>query len=291
MAISNLQPATEAVRAALDGGVVVVTAGAGLGVDSGLPDFRGPEGFWNAYPPYRHLGLHFADLANPRWFTSDPPLAWGFYGHRLGLYRRTAPHAGYDVLRALLARAPRGGFVFTSNVDGAFAKAGVDDDRVCEVHGSIHFLQCSAQEHGIWAADGVDVDVDEATFRAREPLPRCRCGAVARPNIVMFGDGHFDDARYGEQVDRLQAFVDGINDTVDGGVPVVVVEAGAGTGIPTVRAFGEGLLRRFPQARLVRINAREAFADDVRVKDRVVAVSAGARDALVALARGLTLPL
>ena len=61
---------------------LVITAGAGMGVDSGLPDFRGDEGFWNAYPPYRRLGLAFVDAANPRHFEDDPAFGWGFYGHR-----------------------------------------------------------------------------------------------------------------------------------------------------------------------------------------------------------------
>src|SRR5438445_8809587 len=78
---------------------LLIGAGAGMGVDSGLPDFRGTEGFWNAYPPFRKLGLSFVDLANPRWFRSDPELAWGFYGHRLNLYRATQPHAGFELLR------------------------------------------------------------------------------------------------------------------------------------------------------------------------------------------------
>ena len=48
---------------------LLVAAGAGMGVDSGLPDFRGPEGFWPAYPAYRKLGKSFQDLANPVWFS------------------------------------------------------------------------------------------------------------------------------------------------------------------------------------------------------------------------------
>lgn len=47
-----------------------------MGVDSGLPDFRGPEGFWRAYPPYRELGLRFAEIADPVHFAVDPELAW-----------------------------------------------------------------------------------------------------------------------------------------------------------------------------------------------------------------------
>lgn len=275
----TLARAAAAIRAALDvGAAVVVTAGAGMGVDSGLPDFRGPEGFWNAYPPYRHLGLDFTDLANPRWFDEDPALAWGFYGHRLHLYRDTVPHDGFAVLRRLTRRA-RAHVVFTSNVDGAFHKAGFDDDVVAACHGDIHTLQCTQHEHGFWSADGVVVDVDPATFRAREPWPRCRCGAVARPNILMFGDWSFQGEPTAAAERRVAAVLAGL----DPGLPHVVIESGAGTAIPSVRRFGEGLLRRFDRASLVRINLREPQSDDARVAHRVIGVAAGARTALLAL--------
>ena len=91
-----LQQAAEAIRSA-EG--LVITAGAGLGVDSGLPVFRGDEGFWRAYPPFAKLGLSFEELANPGWFERDPAMAWGFYGHRFELYRRTTPHEGFALLR------------------------------------------------------------------------------------------------------------------------------------------------------------------------------------------------
>src|SRR3954447_7539847 len=94
---------------------LLVAAGAGMGVDSGLPDFRGDQGFWKAYPPYAALGLSFSDLANPRWFESDPTLAWGFYGHRLNLYRTTVPHEGFAALERWTRRMPLGRFVYTSN--------------------------------------------------------------------------------------------------------------------------------------------------------------------------------
>ena len=76
--------AADAIRRA---DALLVAAGAGMGVDSGLPDFRGPEGFWRAYPPYRALGLRFEQMASPHTFARDAHLAWGFYGHRLNLYR------------------------------------------------------------------------------------------------------------------------------------------------------------------------------------------------------------
>lgn len=65
--------------------IVIITAGAGMGVDSGLPDFRGNDGFWKAYPIAKELNLSFQQLANPKWFEEKPNLAWGFYGHRYNL--------------------------------------------------------------------------------------------------------------------------------------------------------------------------------------------------------------
>ena len=56
---------------------LVVATGAGMGVDSGLPDFRGDQGFWNAYPVYERLGLSFVDAANPDPFDEDPAFGWG----------------------------------------------------------------------------------------------------------------------------------------------------------------------------------------------------------------------
>lgn len=61
---------------------LIVTAGAGMGVDSGLPDFRGPQGFWRAYPPLKEKGIQLPSMSNPRWFFEDPAFAWGFFGHR-----------------------------------------------------------------------------------------------------------------------------------------------------------------------------------------------------------------
>ena len=50
---------------------MLIGAGAGMGVDSGLPDFRGDQGFWRAYPPIARLGLSFVEMANPQWFEDD----------------------------------------------------------------------------------------------------------------------------------------------------------------------------------------------------------------------------
>lgn len=165
---------------------LVVTAGAGMGVDSGLPDFRGGAGFWQAYPPFAKLGLRFEQLANPRWFREDPALAWGFYGHRLLAYRAAAPHAGFEILKRWGERMKHGVYVYTSNVDGAFQKAGFDAERILEVHGTVHRMQC-LHECGAepFESDPIEIDIDGETMRAREPLPTCPgCGRLARPKEI-----------------------------------------------------------------------------------------------------------
>ena len=180
-----IEKAAEAIRSA---DALLFTAGAGMGVDSGLPDFRGNDGFWNAYPAYRHLGLSFSQLANPEWFDRDPPFAWGFYGHRLNLYRAAAPHAGFAILKKWAQRIPAR--IFTSNVDGHFQKAGFAEEFLTEVHGSIHHLQCTRHCGDIWSAVGVNIRVDPETFRATGDLPALApVLPSARPNILMFGDG------------------------------------------------------------------------------------------------------
>jgi NAD-dependent SIR2 family protein deacetylase len=275
--LDALATAAAALVDAADG--LLVTAGAGMGVDSGLPDFRGDEGFWAAYPPYRHLGVGFTDLANPRWFRVDPTLAWGFYGHRLALYRTTVPHAGFAVLRRWAARTPRGGFVFTSNVDGQFQRAGVPEAAVCECHGAIDWMQCTrACGHAPWPADGYAPAVDPETMRVDAgALPSCPgCGALARPAILMFGDDGWDPVRTMGQERRLQAWLGAVGDPAR----LVVVECGAGTAVPTVRALGERLAAR--GAGLVRVNPAEPWAPP-----GAVSIPAGAREALAAIDRAL----
>lgn len=227
---------------------LLVTAGAGMGVDSGLPDFRGDEGFWTAYPALGRRGTSFTGIANPAAFAGDPRLAWGFYGHRLQLYRDTRPHEGFRLLRELGAAMPHGSFVLTSNVDGQFQKAGFPAGRIAEIHGSIHHLQClePCREY-IWDADRFLPDVDLAECRLLSDLPRCpHCGALARPNILMFDDWHWIADRSERQQSALAEWLEGAG-------RLVIVEIGAGEGIPTIRRFGE----RAPGT-LVRINPRSA---------------------------------
>jgi len=255
MTIDPLEPilarAAQSIRAA---DALLITAGAGIGVDSGLPDFRGPEGFWKAYPAIAKLGLSFSQMANPSWFETDPALAWAFYGHRLNLYRRTVPHAGFQLLLQAAAQKPNGYFVFTSNVDGQFQKAGFAPDRIVECHGSIHHLQCTQDCTGeIWEADGANITVDEEIFRATGTLPRCKnCAELARPNILMFGDAIWQSSRSNAQHENFDAWIRTLGTTSR----LAIIEIGAGSAIPTVRSTSE-TVATWTRGTLIRINPRE----------------------------------
>lgn len=261
--------ATNTARAAgliANADALLVTAGAGIGIDSRLPDFRGPGGFWKAYPGLGRRGLEFTEIASPAAFEALPRVAWGFYGHRLALYRATVPHDGFRILQAWGARMRHGLRVFTSNVDGHFQKAGVPPADVTECHGSIHHLECLEEcGRAIWPADALVPDIVEHACEWRGPLPACPdCGGLARPNILMFYDDGWDGRRY-------EAAEMALLDWIDRTHRLVVVEIGAGTAIPSARRFGEAT--RQP---LIRINPREASV--ARAAD--VAIPVGALAAL-----------
>jgi NAD-dependent SIR2 family protein deacetylase len=247
-----IEQAAEIIRSA-EG--FVITAGAGMGVDSGLPDFRGDQGFWNAYPMYARLGLSFVDCANPEHFERDPSFGWGFYGHRTNLYRETTPHEGFNIIKCWIERNHAGYFVVTSNVDGQFQKAGYSDDRIVEVHGSIHHLQCSTPCcRNIWE-NNEQILINTDTMRARS-IPRCPyCRDVSRPNILMFGDCSWLSERTSEQRGRFKSFREN-----NRGKRIVVIEMGAGRAIPTIRYTSEEL-GEAPNTTVIRINPRESEID------------------------------
>jgi len=250
---------------------LLITAGAGMGVDSGLPDFRGSEGFWRAYPALGKLGISFEEMAQPQWFAERPEMAWAFYGHRQQLYRATKPHMGYYMLHDWGRAMPAGYFVVTSNVDGQFEKAGFAADRVLEMHGNIHVLQCTKPCREVtWRDSGVTLDIDLESFLARGELPRCaNCGALARPNVLMFADGHWVPARSGPQQVHYQRWLASIR-----GRRLVIIELGAGIAVPTVRRLGESVAAERAGTTLVRINPVASETDDHTIPIRQGALEA-----------------
>lgn len=253
--------------------MIVVAAGAGVGVDSGLPDFRGNEGFWNAYPALAKEQIDLQQIACPRTFVDNPARAWGFYGHRLQLYRQTKPHHGFDLLRTWGESALNGYAVFTSNVDGQFQAAGFDPDVIEECHGSLHHLQCLKPcSHDIWSAEQFTpvVDADRCLHISEPPICPI-CGGLARPNVLMFGDWDWLASRQERQSRKLRA-------KISRALRPVVIEIGAGSAIPSVRHFSQSVIHEHG-GRLVRINPREFSVPTTND----VGISTGAREALEAI--------
>ena len=202
------------------------------------------------------------------------------------LYTSAQPHEGYHILRRWGdAVGPLGFAVFTSNVDGHFLRAGFAEERVLECHGSIHFLQaldprCSA---AIWPAEPqlARLRVDRVTFLAEaDSLPYCPPGTgaaegtLARPNILLFGDGNF----VGRRTDEQEARYDAVVRAWPADAKVVVIEVGAGLAVPTVRFASERVLDDFPRATLLRINPAEPQGPG-----NTVAIAAGGLEALTML--------
>lgn len=253
---------------------LIIAAGAGMGVDSGLPDFRGNAGFWQHYPALQKSGIDFQGMAAPSHFYSSPRLAWGFYGHRLALYRQTQPHAGFQILKDIASRLPHNAFVYTSNVDGQFQQAGFVEDQIHECHGSLQHLQCiDGCRQQIWSSQVFDPVVDNDACQLLNNPPTCpSCGLVARPNVLMFNDIGWVSRRTDQQRDKLYRWVRQVSNPV-------VIELGAGTAIATVRSFAER--QRGP---LIRINLRDAR---LRASSQHVSLPMGALQAMEGIREAL----
>lgn len=267
------KPLSQAAEYIQEADAIIIAAGAGMGVDSGLPDFRGNEGFWKAYPALAKAKLDFSEVASPATFHRDIKLAWGFYGHRLALYRNTVPHQGFEILKRWGASKPNGYSVFTSNVDGQFQKAGFDSQRIFECHGSIKYLQCLEPcVEDIWSADTFEPEIDtDQCFLTNIPPHCAKCGGYARPNILMFGDWGWVSARATRQAERL-------NEWLSQTKSPVIIELGAGTHIPSVRDFSHRVVTKH-NGKLIRINPRES---EVETKHSI-GLACGAKDALLAI--------
>ena len=162
-----------------DANSAAVLTGAGISAESGVPTFRGNGGLWKNFRP--------EELATPEAFARDPKLVWEWYDWRRGLIANAQPNAGHAAL-ARLQHQKKTFTLITQNVDGLHDKAG--SWRILKLHGDIWRFRC--MECG---ADWPD---------RRVPLPKlpphCRCGGLARPGVVWFGEplppGIFQEAEH-----------------------------------------------------------------------------------------------
>ena len=121
---------------------ILILAGAGASVDSGLPDFRGAKGFYRYRD--REIPMETINFHDDR--GGDLAISWGFILRMMNMFSTCKPHEGYDLVRKICEqknmKRESSTFVFTSNIDGYFERAGFDRDSVYECHGSTNYLQC-----------------------------------------------------------------------------------------------------------------------------------------------------
>mmetsp|Transcript_125275 Transcript_125275/g.267418 ORF Transcript_125275/g.267418 Transcript_125275/m.267418 type:complete len:657 (-) Transcript_125275:116-2086(-) len=185
---------------------VVVLTGAGVSAESGIPTFRGADGYWTVgsknYQPQ--------ELATWEKFNELPEEIWRWYQYRWGLCRQSAPNPGHHALVELMGLVENGFELVTQNVDGLHLLAGSDPARLCEIHGRIDQMRCDenvtgACLHELDLNDPQHLQLARSTVMAtpkpanderEEQLPRCpKCGVRQRPKILFF-DECYNEALY-----------------------------------------------------------------------------------------------
>lgn len=150
---------------------LVVITGAGVSAESGVPTFRGAGGHWQQH--------RAEDLASPQGFRRDPELVWRWYHERREQVRACVPNPAHHAIVALEQHYPEFTLI-TQNVDGLHPAAG--SRQMIEIHGSLWRLRCT-REPKVW----------EARETLTEIPPTCSCGALARPDVLWFGESYDPD--------------------------------------------------------------------------------------------------
>jgi NAD-dependent deacetylase len=164
------------VRAWLSGAKrVVALTGAGISTDSGIPDYRGPQGVWTKNP----LAEKMSDI---RYYMNDPEVRKLSWQSRLASPAYTArPNNGHRALAELEKRGKLHALI-TQNVDGLHQRAGIPTEKVIEVHGNLHRAMCLSCG---WRDD---MQIVLARVRAGEEDPACaECGGILKSDTISFG--------------------------------------------------------------------------------------------------------
>ena len=144
---------------------IVFVTGAGISQESGIPTFRGKDGFWRKYDPMK--------LATIDAFYEDPKLVWEWYEERRKNIIDANPNPGHIAIAELEKHKQIS--VLTQNIDGLHQRAG--SSSVYELHGSIITIKCTVCDFK-----------DKITSGFSQLPPLCKCGNMLRPDVVWFGE-------------------------------------------------------------------------------------------------------
>ncbi|MGC9195077.1 MAG: SIR2 family NAD-dependent protein deacylase [Syntrophobacteraceae bacterium] len=146
----------------------VALTGAGLSVESGIPDFRSDEGVWAKYDPFEYGHIDS--------FRADPAKVWKLLEEMRALVESAGPNEAHYALGEL-ERVGVLKAIITQNVDSLHQKGGASN--VIEFHGSFRAMHCESCRKSYWSSE---------VSMAKLP-PRCACGGPIRPDVVLFGEG------------------------------------------------------------------------------------------------------
>jgi NAD-dependent deacetylase len=203
-------------------GRIVVLTGAGISAESGIPTFRGADGYWTVGS--RHYRPE--EMATRAFFGRHPEVSWGWYLQRAALCAAAQPNAAHRALVELQRGLGERCVLVTQNVDGLHLAAGSAPERTWQVHGNLHRMRCAAGCRGL-----LPLPAELGRRGSGRPLEpheaaglRCgRCGAWVRPHVLWF-DECYDEENY--------RFESAIQATWDAALLFVVGTTG-GTGLPT----------------------------------------------------------
>jgi len=215
---------------------IMILSGAGMGVDAGIPDFRGKSGLWTAEKD------NFIKFSSGNAWHERPLEAWNFYIERFISCEKLKPHDGYYVLKNLLDSLEKDTYVMTSNVDGHFEKAGYDVEKIYTIHGDLKNIQCSSK----CCRDIHPMPLFTKLLDSLDEAPHCqKCGSVMRPLVMMFNDPWFVTTNVDTQASSCL-------DWMSTKKNIVGIEIGAGLAVPSLRIYGEERTQT-----LIRINPHD----------------------------------
>jgi NAD-dependent deacetylase len=177
-------------------GLVLWLTGAGVSAESGIPTFRGKEGYWRI----GSRNYHPQELVTWSAFQEMPDDIWSWYLYRRGVCRAASPNPAHRALVRAEQRTGDGFLLVTQNVDGLHLRAGNSDERTYQIHGNIDFMRCSREclVAPIPIPEEIDVVWEKGralSDRERELLRCPSCGARGRPHVLWF-DETYDEANF-----------------------------------------------------------------------------------------------
>lgn len=182
-------------KALADGGRVVALTGAGVSAESGIPTFRGKEGYWTV----GSRDYHPQELATHEAFARMPWDVWAWYLYRRGVCRAAEPNAAHHALVRWDAALGERFALITQNVDGLHRRAGSPTERTFPIHGDIGLMRCAADcvlDRNPIPDSVPAVGKGEPLGAAIRDVLKCpRCGGMARPHVLWF-DESYDEPRF-----------------------------------------------------------------------------------------------